>query len=75
MVLSWLFFFQKQSEVLPFPLPGSVGSRYCVHKKALVSLASADKSGGNFMTKINHMHNPILESKKGNVIFVYLVIN
>ncbi len=49
---------------------GSVATRYCAHKKSIMALAAADKTPA-FMSKINHIHNPVLETKKGAVIIMY----
>ena len=57
--------FQKLSEVLAFPRQTSL-SRYCAHKKSLLSLAAADRNNPNFMsTRIQHVHNPVLQLKRG----------
>ena len=55
--------FQKLSEVLAFPRQTSL-SRYCAHKKSLLSLAAADRTP-SFMSRIQHVHNPVLQLKRG----------
>ena len=54
---------QKLSELLTFPRPTSL-SRYCAHKKSLLSLAAADRTP-SFMSRIQHVHNPVLQVKRG----------
>eukprot|EP00095_Tigriopus_kingsejongensis_P001379 snap_masked-scaffold205_size259573-processed-gene-0.2 protein:Tk01379 transcript:snap_masked-scaffold205_size259573-processed-gene-0.2-mRNA-1 annotation:"methyl- -binding domain protein 5-like isoform x4" len=54
----------KQSEVLPFSMDSSIPSRYCAHKKVLSNLAAMDKTPA-FMTRINHVHNPVIDTKRG----------
>ena len=52
--------FQKLSEVLAFPRQTSL-SRYCAHKKSLLSLAAADRTP-SFMSRIQHVQ--ILKEKE-----------
>ena len=55
--------FQKQSAV--FPPPSSIASaRFCTHKKSLVA-AGVDRAPA-FIGKISHLHNPVLQTKRGN---------
>ena len=56
-------FLQKLSEVLAFPRQTSL-SRYCAHKKSILSLAAADRTP-SFMSRIAHVHNPVLQLKRG----------
>ena len=50
---------------MAFPRQTSL-SRYCAHKKSLLSLAAADRNNPNFMsTRIQHVHNPVLQLKRG----------
>jgi hypothetical protein len=49
--------------VLSFPQQTSL-SRYCAHKKSILSLAAAERTPA-FMSRIAHVHNPVLEIKRG----------
>ena len=49
--------------MLAFPRQTSL-SRYCAHKKSILSLAAADRTP-SFMSRIQHVHNPVLQLKRG----------
>lgn len=63
----------KQSEIRRPPTPACTNDpRLCSHKNAIASLAAVDKTP-NFLSKINHLHNPIKMSKKGMFCFVIVI--
>ncbi|TRY68303.1 hypothetical protein TCAL_16510 [Tigriopus californicus] len=54
---------QKHSEAQPFVMDSTIPSRYCAHKKLLAGLAALDKTPA-FMTRIQHIHNPVISTKR-----------
>ncbi|XP_059092531.1 uncharacterized protein LOC131887828 [Tigriopus californicus] len=54
----------KHSEAQPFVMDSTIPSRYCAHKKLLAGLAALDKTPA-FMTRIQHIHNPVISTKRG----------
>ena len=50
--------------MLAFPRQTSL-SRYCAHKKSILSLAAADRTPSFMTTRIQHVHNPVLQLKRG----------
>lgn len=58
---------QKHSEAQTFIMDSTIPSRYCAHKKLLAGLAALDKTPA-FMTKIQHIHNPVISTKRGKFL-------